>query len=71
VASTNPALVFLRTGRHAVAIDNPSARWRDWRAMGVRYLVALRGIELPEPSVPYRVVYRTRRSGLWVAELSD
>jgi len=71
VASTNPALVYLRTGRHSLAIDNARGRWKAWRAMGVRYVVALRNQELPDPSLPYRVLFKTSRSGLWVVEATD
>jgi len=71
VASTNPALIFLRTGRHSLAIDDIRGRWASWRAIGVRYVVALRGQELPDPSLPYRVLFKTARSGLWVIEATD
>jgi hypothetical protein len=71
VASTNPALIYLRTGRHSVAIDDPRGRWKAWRALGVRYVVALRGQELPDSSLPYRVLFKTSRSGLWVIEATD
>jgi hypothetical protein len=71
VASTNPALVYLRTGRHSVAIDDARGRWKDWRSLGVRYVVALKGQELPDPSLPYRVLFRTARSGFWVVQASD
>jgi hypothetical protein len=35
VATTNPALVHLRTGRRTVAMDDPAANWQRWRSMGV------------------------------------
>jgi len=71
VASTNPALIYLRTGRRSLAIDDARGRWQAWRALGVRYVVALRGQELPDPSLPYRVLFKTTRSGLWVVEATD
>lgn len=71
VASTNPALVYLRTGRRGLAIDDAQGQWSAWRALGVRYVVALRGQELPHPSLPYRVLFKTPRSGLWVIEATD
>jgi hypothetical protein len=71
VASTNPAMIYLRTGRHGVAIDDARGRWAAWRALGVRYVVSLRGQELPDPSLPYRVLFKTTRSGLWVVERTD
>jgi hypothetical protein len=71
VASTNPALIFQRTGRRSVAIDNALEQWPAWRASGVRYLVALQNTELPDPALLYRVLFRTSRSGLWVVEATD
>jgi hypothetical protein len=71
VASTNPALIYLRTGRRSLAIDDARGRWQAWRALGVRYVVALRAEELPDPSLPYRVLFKTARSGMWVVEATD
>jgi hypothetical protein len=71
VASTNPALIYLRTGRRGVAIDDTRRRWQAWRALGVRYVVSLRGGELPDPALPHRVLFRTSRTGLWVVEATD
>jgi hypothetical protein len=71
VASTNPALIYLRTGRRGVAIDDARGQWQAWRALGVRYVVSLRAQELPDPSLPYRVLFKTPRSGMWVVEATD
>ncbi len=71
VASTNPALIYLRTGRHGLAIDDARGRWQAWRALGVRYVVSLRAEELPDPALPYRLLFKTSRSGLWVVEATD
>jgi hypothetical protein len=71
VASTNPGLVYLRTGRKSIASDDPSGNWRRWRAMGVRYLVALRVADLPPKFLGYDVRFRTRRHNFWVIEISD
>ena len=71
VAATNPALVYLRTGRHSLAIDDARGRWSEWRSLGIRYLVSLRSQELPDPSLPYRVRFKTPRSGMWVVEATD
>jgi hypothetical protein len=70
VATTNPGLVYLRTGRHTVALDDLTERWRIWKAHGIRYLVCLRPAEPPDPSVVhYRLLYQTSRHRLWVVEL--
>jgi hypothetical protein len=71
VASTNPALIFLRTGRRGVAIDDASSRWAGWRDLGVRYVVDLSGSELPDSSFGYRILFTTVRSKLWVIEMAD
>ena len=71
VASTNPALIFLQTGRRGVAIDDARGRWAAWRALGIRYVVDLNGSELPERSLGYRVLFTTARSKLWVIEIAD
>jgi hypothetical protein len=71
VASTNPALVYLRTGRHAVAINGAGDHWQTWQSMGIRYLVSLQAHEeLPDRSIPYRLLFKSARSGMWVLELT-
>jgi hypothetical protein len=70
VASTNPGLVYLRTGQKAVASDNPSRNWRGWRAGGIRHMVALRPVELPPPTLGYEVRYVSPRRKLWVIEIT-
>jgi hypothetical protein len=69
VATTNPALVHLRTGRRTVAMDDPVANWERWKRMGVRYLVCLTtGAERPA-GFPYTELYRSTRHGLWVVRI--
>ena len=68
VATTNPALVYLRTGRRTVSIDDAHLNWANWKRSGVRYAVSLRPTSLPAPTVPYRVLYRSPRQGFWVVE---
>jgi len=69
VASTNPGMVYLHTGRLAVASDDAIGHWERWRAAGVRYVVALRFAPMPPASLAYRVLYRTDRQKLWVIEM--
>ncbi len=69
VATTNPALVYLRTGRRTVSIDDAHLNWANWKRRGVRYLVSLRPTSLPAATVPYRVLYRSPRQGFWVVEI--
>ncbi len=69
VASTNPALLYLRTGRTSIAYDDPSLSWRGWRAKGVRYVVCLMPLELPASNPgDYHTVYHSP-GRMWVVDL--
>jgi len=69
IASTNPALVYLRTGRTAVAFDDPPNDWKSWRRRGVRYVACLFPLDLPASSNGgYKVLYRSP-GRLWVIEI--
>lgn len=69
IAATNPALVYLRTGRKAIALDDPRADWSSWKRRGVRYLACLLPLELPAASQgEYKVLYRSP-ARLWVIEI--
>ena len=59
VASTNPALIYLATGRKALAVDQYQDNWRRWKAGGVRYVVALRPVPLPELPAVFNVLYHS------------
>lgn len=67
VASTNPGLVYLMTGRHSVGMDGMRTNGERWAALGVRYVVAMRVVQKPAVDLRYRVLYES--AGLWVAEL--
>jgi hypothetical protein len=70
IATTNPALVHLRTGHKTLSFDRPRENWSVWRARGVRYVVCLLAVELPPDSGDgYKLLYRTI-SGFWVIELT-
>jgi hypothetical protein len=69
VATTNPALVFLRTGRRTVAMDDAAANWQRWKSSGIRYLVCLNTGAQPPAGMPYKEIYRSERHGLWVVEI--
>lgn len=66
IATTNPGLVYLRTGRKTVSLDRPIDNWSAWRKRGVRYIVCLLAIELP-PASPgeYKVLYQSP-SRFWI-----
>ena len=69
IASTNPALLYLRTGRRSIAYDDPTIELTKWKTRGVRYVACLVPSELP-PEAPgqYKVLYRSP-ARLWVIEL--
>jgi hypothetical protein len=71
VATTNPGLVYLATGRKTLAIDNYENNWRRWKASGVRYAVALRPAQLPDSSIGYNLLYQSTRRKLWVIEIGQ
>jgi hypothetical protein len=69
VASSNPGLVYLDTGRKGVAIDDVETQRAAWRALGVHYVAALRPGPLPSTSAgEYQVLYRSAR-GRWIIRI--
>ena len=66
VASTNPGLVFLRTGRTGVASAAPESHWPEWKAAGIHHLIALQPMALPPKFLGYRKLFEHQR--LWVLE---
>jgi hypothetical protein len=69
VATTNPGLVYLRTGRTTVAFDKPVDDWSQWRKRGVRYVASFVPVELPSRARgPFRVLYHSQ-CGFWVIEI--
>lgn len=70
VASTNPALIYLRTGRKGLAMDDAEQHWDHWKASGIRYVVCLRpAVPLPSVSRPFNVLFQTSRHRLWILEI--
>ena len=66
IATSNPALIYLRTGRSTIASDSAALNWERWKTDGVSYVVCLQPAELPDPSLGYTVVYRSSRRSLWI-----
>lgn len=69
VATTNPPLVYLRTGRQTIASNDHHVNWKDWKRRGIRYMASLNPAQLPDTAYGYRVLYRSARRGYWVIEL--
>jgi len=69
VASNNPGLVYLTTGRRGVSMGNARENWQDWQHSGIRYGVALHPADRPDDSLPHRTLYESPDHGRWVVEL--
>lgn len=61
IATSNPPLVHLLTGRATVGCDNPAQNWELWKRLGVRYLVFLAASPVRHAEVEqrFRVPYRS------------
>jgi hypothetical protein len=68
IATTNPGLVYLRTGHETVMFDRPHDDWAVWRARGVRYVVSLLAVQPPASRGPFKLLYRSP-GGFWVIEI--
>jgi hypothetical protein len=68
VATTNPALVFLRTGHRTLSFDRPPDEWNAWRVRGVRYVACFVPVELPASAGDSRVLHMSP-AGFWVIEI--
>lgn len=66
LASTNPGLVYLRTGRTGVVSVAPASHVDEWKAIGIHYMVALQPTAPPPKSLGFRRLYEHQR--LWVVE---
>lgn len=63
IASLNPALVHLYTGRKTVASNNPEDNWENWKRMNVRYMAYVSVYPVGEPGMGegrFEQVYRSR-----------
>ena len=62
IATQNPALVNLYTGRKTIASDDPASSWETWNRVGVRYLARTSPFQLPKPEAnesKYRTIHRS------------
>jgi hypothetical protein len=66
LVATNPGLIYLRTGRKAIAADHPGVEGPLLKLRGARYVACLYPSELPRERV--RVLYHST-AGLWVVEI--
>ncbi|MDQ3012909.1 MAG: glycosyltransferase family 39 protein [Acidobacteriota bacterium] len=71
IATANPALVNLYTGNKTTTFDNPAGNWDRWSRLGIRYLVHISPIRLPEPDpneAKYRIIHREGNLNLRVVD---
>jgi hypothetical protein len=75
IATQNPALFHLLTGRKTVALDDPAGSWETWNRLGVRYIARTSPFPLPPPEPAeskYSTVYRQGGSlNLRLVDLGD
>ena len=71
VATTNPGLVFLRTGRKTLVSERPERNWPRWKAGGVRYMVSVRRVIPPSQRLGFTTLYQSSRQRLYVLELPE
>jgi hypothetical protein len=73
IASGNPALIYLYTGRKTIASDEIAKNWNTWNRVGVRYLAYVSALPVGEPELAetrYTVVYKPRgRLNLRIVDL--
>jgi hypothetical protein len=61
IATDNPAIINLFTGRHTLALDEPAKNWETWKRLNVRYMARISALPISEPSPVerrYTMVYR-------------
>jgi hypothetical protein len=68
VASSNPGLIYLRTGRRGVASAFPERHWQRWKESGIRYVVTLQSDSVPPVTTGRKVLLQTK-GGLWIVEM--
>lgn len=74
LASSNPSLLYLFTGRKTIGNARPATRWELWKEMGVRYGVWLRYAEIIDPTPNekrFHIPYQSERLKLRVLDFGD
>jgi len=72
IATTNPGLIYLATGRRTVAIDGMDLNWQRWKTAGVRFVACTIPYgELPLKTLGWQLRFKSERRGLWVVEMTD
>ena len=69
LASTNPALVYLRIGRKGISLDDPRAVFSTLKRRGVRYAASFVATDLPALSRGEFAVLYSSSARLWVIKV--
>ncbi len=69
VASNNPGLVYLATGRKGVSMGNAQENWQVWQRSGIRYGVAIHPASKPGDSRPDQTLFQSSDGQRWVVEI--
>jgi hypothetical protein len=70
IATTNPGLVYLATGRKTVVLTDLNKRWDTWRSAGVRYGVSLHVNQRPSEDYGYTLRYESPILRLWILQIT-
>jgi hypothetical protein len=70
IATTNPGLVYLATGRKTVVLTDLRKRWDTWRSAGVRYGVSLHVNQRPSEDYGYTLRYESPILRLWILQIT-
>jgi hypothetical protein len=66
VASSNPGLVYLSTGRQTVGLTNLRPKWLELQLNGIAFAAALTRAENPSSSLGFPTLFESPRLKLWV-----
>jgi hypothetical protein len=66
VASSNPGLVYLTTGRKTVGLTNLRPKWLELQQNGIAFAAALTRAENPSSSLGFPTLFESPRLKLWV-----
>jgi hypothetical protein len=69
VASNNPGLIFLATGRKGVSMGDARQRWTEWQRAGIRYGAAIQPAPQPATDLGFEVLYESADRNRWVIAL--
>jgi hypothetical protein len=69
IATTNPPLVYLRTGRQTVSAGGMDENWDRWKRQGIHYVASLLLVDPPHPAYGYRMLFRSPHRQFWLVQM--